>query len=68
MQINPAITLCTFSIKNKLYKDKEAISILTHNKNELIGSRQYGGVHIEAIESIVKMIIATGLDLTGLGR
>ena len=39
-QINPALLPCTFSIRNKLFKDKESVTILSHNKLEHIGMRQ----------------------------
>ena len=31
-QINPALILYTFSIRDKLFKDKESITILSYNK------------------------------------
>ena len=35
-QINSALTLCTFSIRDKIFKDKESISILSQNKQEYL--------------------------------
>ena len=39
-QINPSLRLCTFSTRNKLFKNKESVSILLQNKQELLGMRQ----------------------------
>ena len=43
-QINPALLPYAFSIRNKLFKDKESATTLSHNRQEHIGMRQQGGV------------------------
>ena len=68
MQINSALTLYAFSIKDKLCKDKEAISIFIYSKNKLIESRQQCRVHVDTIRTVVRMIVATESDLTSLSR
>ena len=43
-QINPALILYTFSIRDKLFKDKESVTILSYNKQEHLGMKQQGEV------------------------
>ena len=43
-QINLALLPCTFSIRNKLFKDKESVAILSHDKQEQTSVRKQGGV------------------------
>ena len=43
-QINPALLPHAFSIRNKLFKDNESATILSHNRQEHTGMRQQGGV------------------------
>ena len=66
-QINPALTPCTFSIRDKIFKDKESITILSHNKQELLGMRQQGGVFTRIIGQAMYTTMSTGSDPTGLG-
>ena len=67
-QINPALTLYTFSIRDKIFKDKESITILSHNKQELLGMRQQGSVFTGIIGQATCTTMSTGSDPTGLGR
>ena len=67
-QINPALLPCTFSIRNKLFKDKESVTMLSHNKQEHIGMRQQGGVFTGIISQATSCTISTGSDAEGLGR
>ena len=39
-QINSPLTLYTFSIRDKLFRNKEYITMLLHNKQELLGIRK----------------------------
>ena len=38
-QINLAFVPCTFSIRDKLFKEIESVSILTNNKQEYLGMK-----------------------------
>ena len=38
-QINPALILLTFLMRDKLFKEKESVSILTNKKQEHLGMR-----------------------------
>ena len=38
-QINPALVPYTFLIRDKLFRNKESVSILTNNKQEYLGAR-----------------------------
>ena len=62
------LTFCTFLIRDRLHEDKESISVLTYNKNELIDSRQQRGVHADAVELLTKIVVAVGSDSVGLER
>ena len=42
-QINPTLLPCAFSIRKKLFKEKELATILSHNRKEHIGMKQQGG-------------------------
>ena len=68
MQINPALLPHTFSIRNKLFKDRESVAILSHNKQEHIGMRQHGGVFTGIAGPTTCAAILTGSDTEGLGR
>ena len=67
-QINPAVVSPTFSMRNKLFLQKESVSILTNNKQENLGMRQQGGVFTGITGSMSEVVIASGSDPTGLGR
>lgn len=67
-QINPALLPCTCSIRNKLFKHKESVTILSHNKQEHIGMRQQGGVFAGVIGQATSCTVSTGSDVEGLGR
>ena len=67
-QINPALLPYAFSIRNKLFKDKESATILSHNRQEHIGMRQQGGVFTGVIGQATSCAISTGSDAEGLGR
>ena len=67
-QINPALVPYTFSIRDKLFQQKESVSILTNNKQEHLGMRQQGGVFTGIIGPASGVAIASGSDHTGLGR
>ena len=43
-QINLALALCTFSMRDRIFKNKELVSILTNNKQEYLEIRKQGGV------------------------
>ena len=42
-QVNPVLVPSTFSIRNKLFQQKESVSILSNNNQENLGMRQQGG-------------------------
>ena len=67
-QINPALVLCTFSTRDKIFQQKESVSILTNNKQEHLGMRQQGRVFTGVIGLMPGVAIASGSDHTGLGR
>ena len=67
-QINPALLPHTFSIRKKLFNDKESATILSHNRQEHIGMRQQGGVFTGVIGQATSCAISTGSDAEGLGR
>ena len=67
-QINPAIVPYTFSIRDKLFRNKESVSILANNKQERLGARQQGGVFTGITGSALSVAILSGADPTGLGR
>ena len=67
-QINPALLPHTFSIRNKLFKDRESVAILSHNKQEHIGMRQQGGVFTGITGPTTCTAISTGSDTEGIGR
>ena len=67
-QINPALVPYAFSIRDKIFQQKESVSILTNNKQEHLGMRQQGGVFTGIIGPASGVAIASGSDHTGLGR
>ena len=67
-QINPALVPYTFSIRDKLFRNKESVSILANNKQEHLGARQQGGVFTGITGSASSVVISLGTDPTGLGR
>ena len=67
-QINPAVVSSTFSMRNKIFQQKESVSILTNNQNEHLGMRQQGGIFTGITGSTSTVAIASGSDHTGLGR
>lgn len=67
-QINPALLPCAFSMRNKIFHQKESVSILTNNKQEHLGMRQQGGIFTGAMGLISGVTVASGSDHTGLGR
>ena len=67
-QINPALVPCTFSMRNKIFRQKESVSILTNNKQEHLGMRQQGGIFTGAMGLMSGVAVASGSDHTGLGR
>ena len=67
-QINPALVPCTFSMRNKIFRQKESVSILTNNKQEHLGMRQQGGIFTGAMDLMSGVAIASGSDHTRLGR
>lgn len=67
-QINPALVPYTFSIRDKIFQQKESVSILTNNNQEHLGMRQQGGVFTGVMGSTSGVAIASGSDPTGLGR
>ena len=67
-QMNPALTPCTFSIRDKLFGNKELVTTLLHNKQEHLGMRQQGGVFTGVIGQTTSTAMPTGSGLTGLRR
>ena len=67
-QINPALVLHTFSMRDRIFQQKESVSILTNNKQEHLGMRQQGGVFTGVTGLLSGVAIASGSDCTGLGR
>ena len=67
-QINSALVPYTFLIRDKLFRNKESVSILTNNKQEYLGARQQGGVFTGITGSASSVAISSGTDSTGLGR
>ena len=67
-QLNPALLPCAYSIRNKLFKDKESATILSHNKQEHTGMRQQGGVFTGVIGQATNNTMSAGSDAEGLGR
>ena len=67
-QINPALVPHTFSMRNKIFCQKESVSILTNNKQENLGMRQQGGVFTGIMGLMSGVAVASGSDHTGLGR
>ena len=67
-QINPALAPHTFSIKDKLFSNKESVTMLSHNKQEYLGMRQQCGVFTGIIGQTTSIAMSTGSDPTGIGR
>ena len=67
-QINPALTQYIFSIRDKLFKDKESVSILSHNKQEHLGMRQQRRVFTGIIDQIICATLSTDSNSTELRR
>ena len=68
-QLNLDLTTKTFSLRDKLFQKRAAaVSIASHNKHELLGKRQQGGVFTGVMGSLTNTVVATGSDSTGLGR
>ena len=67
-QVNPVLVPSTHSIRNKLFQQKESVSILSNNNQEHLGMRQQGGVFTGVVGSISEVAIASGSDPSGLGR
>ena len=67
-QINPALVPYTFSIRDKLFRNKDSVSILANNKQEHLGTRQQGGVFTGITGSASYVAMLSGTDPTGLER
>ena len=67
-KINPALTPHTFSVQDKLFGNKESVTMLLHNKQEHLGIRQQGRVLTGTIGQATSTALLTGCDPTGLGR
>ena len=67
-QINPVLVPYTFLIRDKLFRNKESVSILANNKQEHLGVRQQGGVFTGITGSASCIAISSGTDPTGLER
>ena len=55
-------------MKDRIFQQKESVSILTNNKQEHLGMRQQGGVFTGVTGLLSGVAIASGSDCTGLGR
>ena len=67
-QLNLDLTTKTFSLRDKLFQKRTAVSIASHNKHELLGKRQQGGVFTGIMGFLTNTVVATGSDSTSLGR
>ena len=67
-RINPVLVPHAFLLRDKLFRGKESMSILTNNKQEHLGIRQQGGVFTGVIGPVSSMVISAGSNPTGLGR
>ena len=67
-QINLALVPYMFSIRDKLFRNKDSVSILANNKQEHLGVRQQGGVFTGITSSASCVAMSSGTDLTDLGR
>ena len=67
-QINPSLVTNKNSLNNSLFTNQHVMSILSNNKNELIGRLQQGGVMAAVRVELAKFTCSTGEDPTGIGR
>ena len=68
IKINPVLISYTFSIRDKLFRNKESTTILLHNEEELLDMRQQGEVFTRIISQTRSTAISIRLDLIKLGR
>ena len=57
---------CTFSTRDKLFKEKEFTSILTSNKEKYLGIRQEGGIFTRITSLASYIAISTESNLIEL--
>ena len=55
-------------MRDKLFKEKESMSILTNNKQEHLGMRQQGGIFTGITGTVSNTMVSTGFDSVELGR
>ena len=67
-QINPVLVPYTFSIRDKLFRNKDSVFILANNKQEYLGTRQQGGVFTGITGSVSCVTMSSGTDPTDLER
>ena len=67
-QMKLALLLHTFSIRNKMFKDRELVEILTYNRQEHIETRHQGRVFIGIIGSTTCATVSTCSNTEELDR
>ena len=67
-EIIPVLVPHTFSIRDKLFKGKESISMLTNNKQEYLGMRQHCRAFLGIISLASCTTVLTESDPEGLDK
>ena len=63
-QINPVLAPYAFSIRDKIFQQRDSMSILTNNNQEHLGMRQQRDIFMGVVGSTSGVVIASGSDPT----